>query len=82
MNSKDDAYIFCMKPWSAQDLVVSWKGIATNCLLSLVEGEETTIKNVSDAIYAHPKLGALARNARSAHYLTQPVAPLSKVNKD
>lgn len=57
VSSSDDAYFFRMKQWQPEDVAMileNYKGS-----LNLVQGMETT-KTVADAIFANPKLGALA----------------------
>ena len=73
LNSKTDAYIFRMRTWGAGDLSNILAG--KEKILRLVKQE--TANTVANAIFAHPKLCALASNARSAYFLVDSIAKLS-----
>ena len=80
LSSKDDVYIFRMKPWHSRD----FRAILENRVSRLSEDEDLSeheaslvATKVADAIFAHPKLGALATNARSARYLSESLTKLS-----
>ena len=73
VSSTTHGYYFRMSPWEQPDLSKFLVGREDS--LSLVEGE--TVDTVANAIFAHPKLCALATNARSAAYLVDSIEELS-----
>lgn len=75
VSSSDDAYVFRMRPWQVDDVAMILKNYRDS--LNLVEGEETT-QTVAEAIFANPKLGALASNARLAYFLVLAIARYSQ----
>lgn len=78
LNSRDDAYIFRMQPWTVQDFAKLLQDKETS--LSLVDGKET-IHSLANSIFHHPKVGALATNARSAFFLSLAIVRLSEQYK-
>lgn len=72
LSSKDDAYIFRMQPWNADDFVLTLKS-SKNRLLE----PDDTLDMVAKAVFSHPKLGSLATNGRSAYFLSKAIANLS-----
>jgi hypothetical protein len=73
LNSNKDAYFFRMKEWEETDLAKFLEH--DDASLRLMEGE--TIKDVAHAIFANPKLRALATNARSAYFLVDSIHDFS-----
>lgn len=73
-DSINDAYVFRMKQWQVSDLAMLFDRHKE--ALRLVENKETTL-TVANAVYAHPKMGALATNARAAYFLVKSVTNLS-----
>ena len=77
VSSSDGAYVFRMKPWKSDDVGMILNNFSGS--LNLVDGE--TSKTVADAIFADPKLGALASNGRCAYYLVRAIAEHSTYYK-
>ena len=73
LSSTKDAYFFRMQTWDDGDL---WKILNKNVSKLRLEKEET-VNTVANAVYAHPKLSALASNARSASFLVDSIRELS-----
>ena len=73
LSSTNDAYVFRMQPWQANDLAKVLKGEENYLHLA----EQETVDTVAHAIFAHPKLSALATNGRSAFLMGRAVANLS-----
>ena len=74
LSSSDDAFVFRMKPWDAADLTMLLEKKKLRLRLPLAK--EETAADVATAIFANPRLRALATNARMAFFLVQDIIRL------
>lgn len=73
--SQSEAYVFRMKQWGTDDFKRILLRLEKDGRLELPSTESVDLLN--DAVYAHPLLGALTTNGRSAYFLADTIARIS-----